>query len=157
MHAIQENEHSQLQELTSFLALETNFVRSYLDVLLDVKESWQGGYDFFFVACMILWIQAKYITLGQKYSGTTTTASFYNLLEPIPCVRTDVTPLLLAYLQNFQTVNQVQFPNISEGDPLEVNRPLVRRRDFQGKRITALSRSQTAKTKNTVMRPNLAG
>lgn len=47
MHAIQENEHNQLQELTSFLALETNFVQSYLDVLHDVKEDWQGGYDRF--------------------------------------------------------------------------------------------------------------
>ncbi|KAF8809813.1 BAR-domain-containing protein [Phlegmacium glaucopus] len=43
MHAIQENEHNQLQEMTSFLALETNFVQSYLDVLHEVKEDWQGG------------------------------------------------------------------------------------------------------------------
>lgn len=43
MHAIQENEHNQLQELTSLLALETNFVQSYLDVLHEVKEDWQGG------------------------------------------------------------------------------------------------------------------
>ena len=43
MHAIQENEHNQLEELSSFLSLETNFVQSYLAVLHDVKEGWQGG------------------------------------------------------------------------------------------------------------------
>ena len=48
MHAIQENEHNQLEELTSFLLLETNFVQSYLAVLHDVKEGWQGGYAIFF-------------------------------------------------------------------------------------------------------------
>lgn len=48
MHAIQENEHNQLEELTSFLALETNFVQSYLAVLHDVKEGWQGEYAIFF-------------------------------------------------------------------------------------------------------------
>jgi hypothetical protein len=47
MHAIQENEHNQLEELTSFLSLETNFAQSYLAVLHDVKESWQGGYAIF--------------------------------------------------------------------------------------------------------------
>lgn len=47
MHAIQENEHNQLEELTSFLILETNFVESYLAVLNEVKQDWQGGYDFF--------------------------------------------------------------------------------------------------------------
>lgn len=44
MHAIQENEYNQLEELTSFLSLETNFVQSYLAVLHDVKEGWHGGY-----------------------------------------------------------------------------------------------------------------
>ena len=44
MHAIKENEYNQLEELTSFLSLETNFVQSYLAVLRDVKEGWQGGY-----------------------------------------------------------------------------------------------------------------
>ncbi|KAF8153958.1 hypothetical protein B0H34DRAFT_661997, partial [Crassisporium funariophilum] len=44
MHAIQENEHSQLRELTSFLALETNFVQSYLDILVDLKTDWQERY-----------------------------------------------------------------------------------------------------------------
>ena len=48
MHAIQENEHNQLEELTSFLMLETNFVQSYLAVLHDVKEGWEGGYAIFF-------------------------------------------------------------------------------------------------------------
>ena len=48
MHAIQENEHNQLEELTSFLTLETNFVQSYLAVLNDVKEGWEGGYANFF-------------------------------------------------------------------------------------------------------------
>ena len=47
MHAIQENEYNQLEELTSFLSLETNFVQSYLAVLHDVKEGWQGGYAIF--------------------------------------------------------------------------------------------------------------
>lgn len=53
MHAIQENEHNQLQELTAFLALETNFVQSYLDVLHDVKADWHGVYDLLF--SWILW------------------------------------------------------------------------------------------------------
>lgn len=48
MHAIQENEHNQFEELTSFLTLETNFVQSYLAVLHDVKEGWQEGYAIFF-------------------------------------------------------------------------------------------------------------
>jgi len=41
MHAIQENEHGQLRELTTFLDFEINFVQSYLDVLKDVKADWQ--------------------------------------------------------------------------------------------------------------------
>ena len=48
MHAIQENEHNQFEELTSFLMLETNFDQSYLAVLHEVKEGWQGGYAMFF-------------------------------------------------------------------------------------------------------------
>ncbi|KDR73959.1 hypothetical protein GALMADRAFT_250677 [Galerina marginata CBS 339.88] len=45
MHAIQENEHHQLRELTAFLDLETNFVQSYLEVLKDVKSEWQDRAD----------------------------------------------------------------------------------------------------------------
>ena len=52
MHAIQENEHNQLEELSSFLTLETNFVQSYLAVLQDVKEGWHGGYAIFFYRLM---------------------------------------------------------------------------------------------------------
>ncbi|KAF9560341.1 BAR-domain-containing protein [Agrocybe pediades] len=40
MHAIQENEHNQLRELSQLLDIETNFVQSYLDVLRDVKAEW---------------------------------------------------------------------------------------------------------------------
>jgi hypothetical protein len=54
MHAIQENEHNQLEELTSFLTLETNFVQSYLAVLDEVKEDWPGGYDLSFHRFMSL-------------------------------------------------------------------------------------------------------
>ena len=53
MHAIQENEYNQLEELTSFLSLETNFVQSYLAVLHDVKEGWQGGYATFLTDLMV--------------------------------------------------------------------------------------------------------
>jgi hypothetical protein len=49
MYAIQENEYNQLEELTSFLTLETNFVQSYLAVLNEVKEDWPGGYDLSFI------------------------------------------------------------------------------------------------------------
>ncbi|KAF8957660.1 hypothetical protein BDZ97DRAFT_1845342 [Flammula alnicola] len=45
MHAIQENEHNQLHDLTSLLDLETNFIQSYLDVLKDVKADWQDRSD----------------------------------------------------------------------------------------------------------------
>ena len=41
MHAIQENEHGQLRELTTFLDFEINFVQSYLEVLKDAKADWQ--------------------------------------------------------------------------------------------------------------------
>lgn len=58
IYAVQENEHNQLHELTSLLALETNFVRSYLDVLLDVKEDWQGAYaPFFSFHALMPWIK----------------------------------------------------------------------------------------------------
>lgn len=40
MYAIQENEVSQLRDLTALLALETNFVEQYLEVLRDVKAGW---------------------------------------------------------------------------------------------------------------------
>ncbi|KAF9476906.1 BAR-domain-containing protein [Pholiota conissans] len=45
MHAIQENEHNQLHELTLFLDLEMNFVQSYMDILKDVKADWQDRSD----------------------------------------------------------------------------------------------------------------
>ncbi|KAF9528813.1 hypothetical protein CPB83DRAFT_853775 [Crepidotus variabilis] len=41
MHAIQENEHNQLRELTALIDLETNYIQNYLDVLKDVKGDWQ--------------------------------------------------------------------------------------------------------------------
>jgi len=44
MHAIQENEHAQLHELTTFIDLETNYVQNYLEVLRDVKAEWQEKY-----------------------------------------------------------------------------------------------------------------
>lgn len=40
MHAIQENESSQLKDLGSFLDLEINFVQQYFDVLREVKSEW---------------------------------------------------------------------------------------------------------------------
>ncbi|KAF5329774.1 hypothetical protein D9619_009134 [Psilocybe cf. subviscida] len=40
MHAVQENEHTQLNDLTAFLELETSFVQSYLDILKDLKTDW---------------------------------------------------------------------------------------------------------------------
>lgn len=40
MHAIQENEFSQLKDLGSFLDLEINFVQQYFDVLREVKSEW---------------------------------------------------------------------------------------------------------------------
>jgi len=40
MHAIQENEFSQLKDLGSFLDLEINFVQHYFDVLREVKSEW---------------------------------------------------------------------------------------------------------------------
>lgn len=40
MHSIQENEISQLRELTSFLDLEMNFAEQYLEVLKDVRSDW---------------------------------------------------------------------------------------------------------------------
>ncbi|KAG6850381.1 hypothetical protein H0H93_013936 [Arthromyces matolae] len=40
MHAIQDQEMSQLRELTGFLDLEVNFVEQYLNVLKEVKDEW---------------------------------------------------------------------------------------------------------------------
>ena len=41
IHAIQENEHSQLHELTTLVDVEFNYVQNYLDILKDVKAGWQ--------------------------------------------------------------------------------------------------------------------
>ncbi|KAF7327310.1 BAR domain-containing protein [Mycena kentingensis (nom. inval.)] len=40
MHAIQENETSQLRELTNFLTHQITFVENYLDVLKETRDSW---------------------------------------------------------------------------------------------------------------------
>lgn len=40
MYSIQENEITQLQELTGFLDLEITFVQSYLSELQKVKDGW---------------------------------------------------------------------------------------------------------------------
>jgi len=38
MHAIQENEHNQLQGLATLIDTELNFVQNYLGVLKEVKS-----------------------------------------------------------------------------------------------------------------------
>ncbi len=40
MHAIQDNETTQLRELTNFLDLEIKFVSQYLETLMEVREEW---------------------------------------------------------------------------------------------------------------------
>lgn len=40
MYAIQENELSQLKDLSSFLDAEFNFVNQYAEILRDVKSDW---------------------------------------------------------------------------------------------------------------------
>ena len=46
MHAIQENEITQLRDLTALLNLEFQFLESYLEVLRDVKNEWVDEYVF---------------------------------------------------------------------------------------------------------------
>lgn len=48
MHNIQENETRQLRELSTFLDIELNFAKQYVEVLQDVKENWCERYSITF-------------------------------------------------------------------------------------------------------------
>jgi hypothetical protein len=51
MHAIQEHEVVQFQELTSLLELEMNFVQQHLNVLEEVKAEWNSGCVAEYIIC----------------------------------------------------------------------------------------------------------